>query len=83
MSPRVKKLLAEAAGLPEIERAELVTELARTVPGELLRLPDDDAFSEEWTAEIKRRLADEGDRGEALTFDELRARVDAMASRDE
>ena len=31
---RVRKLLAEAAGLPEEERAELVNELARTLPEE-------------------------------------------------
>jgi hypothetical protein len=31
---RVRKLLAEAAALPEEERAEPVTELARTLPEE-------------------------------------------------
>jgi hypothetical protein len=34
-------------------------------------------LSEEWKVEIARRLREEP-RGEALTFDEMRARVDAM-----
>ena len=79
-SPRVRKLLAEAIELPAEERAKLVAELARTLP-EGLR--DEDDFSEQWSAEIARRLDDEGDRGEALTSEALRERIDVMASRDE
>ena len=39
---RVRKLLAEAAGLPEEERAELVNELARTLPEEYAHSVDYD-----------------------------------------
>jgi hypothetical protein len=81
-SARFAEALKLATELPEEERAELARELVRTLP-EDLQLEDEEAgFSDEWRAEIKRRLRDEP-RGEALTFDQLRERVDKMISRGE
>ena len=46
-SPRVKKILAEAAELPEDERAELAHELLRLIPA--------DEYESEWIEEITWR----------------------------
>jgi hypothetical protein len=56
---------------------ELARELARTLPEDLELEDNEIVFSEEWQAEIRRRLRDEP-RGEPLTFEQLRERVDKM-----
>jgi hypothetical protein len=81
-SARFAEALKIATELPEEERAELARELVRTLPEDLELEDDEDGFSDEWKVEIKRRLRDEP-RGEALTFDQLRERVDKMISRGE
>jgi hypothetical protein len=64
------------------ERAELARELVRTLPEDLELEDDESGFSEDWQAEIRRRLRDEP-RGEPLTFEQLRERVDKMISHGE
>lgn len=81
-STRFAEALKIAAELPEEERAELARELVRTLPEDLELEDDESGFSEEWQAEIRRRLRDEP-RGETLTFEQLRERVDKMISHGE
>jgi hypothetical protein len=81
-SARFAEALKLAAELPEEERAELARELVRTLPEDLELEDDESGFSEEWQAEIRRRLRDEP-RGEPLTFEQLRERVDKMISHGE
>jgi hypothetical protein len=76
-SARFAEALKLAAELPEEERVELARELARTLPEDLEIEDEESGFSEEWQAEIRRRLRDEP-RGEPLTFEQLRERVDKM-----
>jgi len=68
MSPRVKRLIAEAAELPEEERLELAQELLRLLPA--------DEIEGEWVEEIRWRI-DRIERGEstgrAVNDDELSA----------
>jgi len=81
-SARFAEALKIAAELPEEERAELARELVRTLPEDLELEDEESGFSEEWQAEIRRRLRDEP-RGEPLTFEQLRERVDKMISHGE
>ena len=81
-SARFAEALKLANELPEDERAELARELVRTLPEDLELEDEEDGFSDEWKQEIRRRLREEP-RGEALTLDQLRARVDKMISRGE
>ena len=81
-SARFAEALKIAAELPEEERAELARELVRTLPEDLELEDDESGFSEQWQAEIRRRLRDEP-RGEPLTFEQLRERVDKMISHGE
>jgi hypothetical protein len=81
-SDRFAEALKLAAELPDEERAELARELVRTLPEELELEDEESGFSEEWQAEIRRRLREEP-RGEPLTFEQLRERFDQMISRGE
>ena len=81
-SARFAEALKIAAELSEEERAELARELVRTLPEDLELEDGESGFSEEWQAEIRRRLRDEP-RGEPLTFEQLRERVDKMISHGE
>jgi putative addiction module component (TIGR02574 family) len=82
-SKRVAQVLRLAAELPDQERAELARALVKTLPEpDDFDVEDGTSFTEEWSAEIRRRLHEEP-RGEALSFDELRARVDALIARGE
>jgi hypothetical protein len=81
-SARFAEAIKIAAELPEEERAELARELARTLPEDLELEDEESGFSEEWQAEIRRRLRDEP-RGEPLTFEQLRERVGKMISHGE
>jgi hypothetical protein len=81
-SARFSEALKIAAELPEEERAELARELVRTLPEDLELEDDESGFSVEWQTEIRRRLRDEP-RGEVLTFEQLRERVDKMISHGE
>jgi non-homologous end joining protein Ku len=81
-SSRYTEALKIATELPEEERAELARVLVRTLADDFQPTTDEDGFSEEWKAEIKRRLKEEP-RGEALTSAQLRVRVDRMISHDE
>jgi hypothetical protein len=73
-SPRVRKLLSEAAELPEDERTELARELLRTIPS--------DEVEAEWLEEItwraERVLRGESN-GKAVGDDEL---ADVFYGRD-
>lgn len=82
-SKRVAQVLRVAAELPDRERAELARALVRSLPEpDTFELDDDDGFSADWTDEIKRRLRDEPP-GEALSFEELRERIDGMIAHGE
>jgi hypothetical protein len=72
-----------AAQLPEEERADLARALVRTLPDpDAFELDGAPGFTDAWAAEIRRRLREEP-AGEALSFEELRERVDALIERDE
>jgi len=68
VSPRVKRLVAEAAELPEDERLELAQELLRLLP--------EDETAHEWVEEIRWRIdrIEGGEStGRAVSDDELSA----------
>jgi len=82
-SKRVAQVLRVAAELPEEERAELARALVRTLPDpDDFELGDAEGFGHDWTAEIQRRVREEP-RGEPLSFEELRARIDAILAATE
>jgi hypothetical protein len=81
-SARFAEALKIATELPEEERAELARELLRTLPEDLELEDNEGGFTGEWQVEIRRRLRNQP-RGEALTFEQLRERVDNMISHGE
>jgi putative addiction module component (TIGR02574 family) len=70
--PDTKKLLADALGLPQRDRAEIATKLLESLDEE-----QDENVDEAWAREIERRCA-ALDSGEAVTSDwnDFRARIE-------
>lgn len=70
MTAAAKKILEDALGLPEQERAALIDALADSL------MSEDDELSPEWKAEIARRI-ETVERGESrlIPGDEVDARI--------
>lgn len=74
MTEQTRRLLDEILSLPPDERAALVAELTATVA--------DEEFSEEWLAEIERRVGDvQSGRVRCSPWEEVKSRLQARLER--
>jgi putative addiction module component (TIGR02574 family) len=74
MTEQTRRLLDEILSLPPDERAALVAELTASVP--------DGALSDEWLAEIERRIGDvQSGRVRCTPWEEVKARLQTRFAR--
>jgi putative addiction module component (TIGR02574 family) len=72
VSESAKKVLKQALGLPEAERAQLVSVLLDSLPRSTVGDPRSD---EEWIEEVERRAREALSGSSGLSWEEVRTRI--------